>query len=173
MASKWLIISLYLYFIFHRIQSRESLLQCWRCEVTIQSSEQAEVFLDDCEAKFDFTQHTREDCTGKCWKSVDLIDKQQLENKTDDRPLIKYKNRSKLKSSRRCFSADELIRAAELGINTSDGCRQIKKVNQKMKEICFCSDQDMCNRSYKSTYYFFLLCNPIFLVYFKTLYDTY
>ncbi|CAF3477278.1 unnamed protein product [Rotaria sp. Silwood1] len=132
MASKWfVVISLYFYLIFYRIHSRESSLQCWRCEVTIQSSKQAEVFLDDCEAHFDFTQHTREDCNGKCWKSVDLIDiRQQFENRTHDQSLIKYKNRSKLKSSRRCFSVDELIRAAELGINTSDGCRQLRSCSR-------------------------------------------
>ncbi|CAF3558784.1 unnamed protein product [Rotaria sp. Silwood1] len=177
MASKWfVVISLYFYLIFYRIHSRESSLQCWRCEVTIQSSKQAEVFLDDCEAHFDFTQHTREDCNGKCWKSVDLIDiRQQFENRTHDQSLIKYKNRSKLKSSRRCFSVDELIRAAELGINTSDGCRQVKKDDQKMKEICFCSDQDMCNNACKSKMNFFLFpFNLLFFLYMsKKLYDNY
>ncbi|CAF1335922.1 unnamed protein product [Rotaria sordida] len=134
MTSKWLIISLYFYLNFYQIQSHESSLQCWRCEFTIQSSEQAEVFFDNCEAQFDFTQHTQEDCTGKCWKSIDLIDIRQYENKTYNQLLIKNKNRSKLKSSRRCFSTDELIRAAELGINTSDGCRQKYEISYKAEQ---------------------------------------
>ncbi|CAF1942215.1 unnamed protein product [Rotaria magnacalcarata] len=166
MASKWLKMSFVFHLIFRTIKSDESLVHCWRCEVTIQS---ADVFRDDCDAHFDFTQHTREDCTGKCWKSVDLIDRQQYENKTDDRPIIKYRSRSKLKSSRRCFSANELIQAAELGINTSDGCRQVERDDQKVKEICFCSDQDLCNNACKSSNYVFLLFSSLFVLYFKKL----
>ena len=39
---------IFFYFILieHQIQSFESSLNCWRCEVTIQSTEQTGVFLD-------------------------------------------------------------------------------------------------------------------------------
>ncbi len=77
---------------------------------------------------------------------------------------MKYASISKLKSSRRCFSANELVRAAEMGVNTSDGCRQVKKDHKKMKEVCFCSDQDMCNNAFQLTNNFFLV---FFLYIFK------
>lgn len=114
----------------------------------------------DCRAQFDFTQHTRETCDGKCWKSMDLIDTPRLENST-------WRNHSwsffasalqwNLKASRRCFSANELVRAAEMGVNTSDGCRQVQRENKKTKEICFCSDQDMCNHTWQLNQHFSLL----------------
>lgn len=69
----------------------------------------------------------------------------QLGNSSRDRLKMKETALSSLRSSRRCFSSDELLRAAEMGISTSNGCRKIKQENDKMKEICFCSDQDMCN----------------------------
>lgn len=115
----------------------------------------------DCRAQFDFTQHTREICDGKCWKSVDLID--------DSKPWSNHSWRNhswlffasklqyNLKASRRCFSANELIRAAEMGVNTSDGCRQVQRENRKTREICFCSDQDMCNKTWKIDMEIFLL----------------
>jgi hypothetical protein len=183
MANKWLLISFYLSIILYQIKSHESLLQCWRCEVTVQSSEQHEVFLGgmcsfsnwfhiyidvykDCQAEFDFTQHTREDCNGKCWKSVDLIDPQQFENNTQHQSsLLKDAALSKLKSSRRCFSANELVRAAEMGVNTSDGCRQVKRNDRKIKAVCFCSDQDMCNSAFQLTKHFFIVFSSLFLVY--------
>jgi hypothetical protein len=79
MTGRRLLISFYLVMIYHHIQSLESSLQCWRCEVTVQSAEHTGVFLDgmcaysnwsvvnvdiyeDCQAQFDFIQYTREDC---------------------------------------------------------------------------------------------------------------
>ena len=105
----------------------------------------------DCQAQFDFTQHTREKCDGKCWKSVELIDSKRYLNHTRNQTISFFSllTLPKLKSSRRCFSANELIRAAEMGVNTSDGCRQVKRDNRKIKEVCFCSDQDMCNNTLK------------------------
>lgn len=125
------------------------------------------MFVKDCQAEFDFTQHTREDCDGKCWKSVDLIDTKKFRNSTENLTLLsfKYAAFSKLKSSRRCFSANELLRSAEMGVNTSDGCRQVKRDNKKTKEICFCSDQNMCNNAFKLTKKFYILCSFLFLVY--------
>jgi hypothetical protein len=105
------------------------------------------ITIEDCQAEFDFTQHRLEHCDGQCWKSVDLVDKFERMNSTGNRFQRQQRNATLLKSSRRCFSADELVRAAELGINTSNGCRQVKQNEKKIKEICFCSDQDMCNAS--------------------------
>ena len=82
-------------------------------------------------------------CDGKCWKSVDL----SHGNATGNRFFQRGRNLTLLKASRRCFSADELLRAADLGINTSSGCRKVKQNDQYVKEICFCSDQDLCNRA--------------------------
>jgi len=154
--------------------------------MTVQSTEQIGVFLDgmssfchsfhidiyvyeDCQAQFDFTQHTREDCDGKCWKSVDFIDASRFENYTRNRSLslFRHTSLSNLKSSRRCFSANELIRAAEMGVNTSDGCRQVKRDHKKMKEVCFCSDQDMCNMSLKLGNNLFILIISTFSYVFK------
>ena len=102
----------------------------------------------DCQAEFDFTQHKLEPCDGKCWKSVDLPEGLLNGSWTSNRFARLHRNATILKSSRRCFSADELLRAAELGINTSSGCRQVKHEGRKVKEVCFCSDQEMCNLSY-------------------------
>lgn len=81
------------------------------------------------------------------------------------------KSRLKLKSSRRCFSANELIQAAELGINTSDGCRQVRKDDHKVKEICFCSDQDMCNDAFYLTNYTFIIFLSVGILYLKKFHD--
>ncbi len=61
----------------------------------------------------------------------------RLGNNSLDRIKLKDAALSSLKSSRRCFSADELIRANEMGINTLNGCRKIKRANEKPQEICF------------------------------------
>ncbi|UJR09332.1 hypothetical protein I4U23_013575 [Adineta vaga] len=88
-------------------------------------------FFEDCRARFDFTQHTREACDGKCWKLVDLIETRTFENNTLNALLRRDADLFKLRSSRRCFSATELLRAAEMGVNTSDGCRQVQKRRSK------------------------------------------
>lgn len=46
-------------------------------------------------------------------------------------------------ASRRCFTSDELMKANAIGINTANGCRDIK-MREKIKHFCFC-DGDMCN----------------------------
>lgn len=99
----------------------------------------------DCQASFDFTEHTVEDCDGKCWRSVDLLDLKHLGNNSRERLLLKDNALATLRSSRRCFSSDELLRAAEMGISTANGCRKVQRENEKSKEICFCSDRDLCN----------------------------
>ncbi|CAF0921072.1 unnamed protein product [Adineta ricciae] len=149
MTNKWLLLILYLFNTFLSIKSREASLQCWKCEVTAQSSEEPGVFIDDCQAQFDFTEHTLEDCDGKCWKSIDLIDLKRIGNNSEERLKLKDKALASLRSSRRCFSADELLRANEMGIVTANGCRKLKRDSDKSKEICFCSDQDMCNQVMK------------------------
>ena len=167
MTSKWLLLILYLFNIFLSIKSREASLQCWKCEVTAQSSEEPGLFIDgivfclimacgssffvvvDCQAQFDFTEHTLEDCDGKCWKSIDLIDLKRIGNNSEERLKLKDKALASLRSTRRCFSADELLRANEMGIVTANGCRKLKRDSDKSKEICFCSDQDMCNQVMK------------------------
>jgi hypothetical protein len=88
----------------------------------------------------------------------------RLGNNSRERLKLKDAALSSLKSSRRCFSADELLRAAEMGINTSNGCRKIKRENEKSKEICFCSDQDMCNTVTKITENIFIYCSVIVFV---------
>ncbi|CAF1435220.1 unnamed protein product [Adineta steineri] len=121
--------------IFDQVKSNEPPLQCWKCEITVQSADKNGVFLDDCRGEFDFTQHRKEECDGKCWKSVDLIDTKRYENNSQIGLLLKHINQSKRKSSRRCFTANELVRASEMGVNTSDGCQQVKKDDTKMKEM--------------------------------------
>ena len=169
-----LIILIYVLTSFSKINSLDLPLSCWRCDKTVQASDHSGVFFDgtftflfestekkrdfivfyalDCHAYFDFTEHDREKCDGKCWKSVDLVD-----SRNNSSPFFKLTQFGKLKSSRRCFSATELIRAAEMGVNTSDGCRQVERNDRKIKEICFCSDQDMCNRTWKLTDNAFIL----------------
>ena len=91
---------------------------------------------------------------------MDLIDPKRLENNTwHNHSWLFFTSalRLNLKASRRCFSANELVRAAEMGVNTSDGCRQVQRENKKTKEICFCSDQDMCNNTYQLNQQIFLL----------------
>jgi hypothetical protein len=46
MTSQWLLISFCLWMIFHQIIFGESSLECWRCEVTVQSSNTTGLFLD-------------------------------------------------------------------------------------------------------------------------------
>lgn len=50
-------------------------------------------------------------------------------------------------ASRRCFTSDELMKANAIGINTANGCRDIK-MREKVKHFCFC-DSDMCNKALK------------------------
>lgn len=50
-------------------------------------------------------------------------------------------------ASRRCFTSDELMKANAIGINTANGCRDIK-MREKVKHFCFC-DSDMCNAGLK------------------------
>ena len=86
-----------------------------------------------------------------------------LGNNSRERLLLKDNALSSLRSSRRCFSSDELLRAAEMGISTANGCRQVKRENEKAKEICFCSDQDLCNDQMKlAENHFLLLINLLF-----------
>ena len=118
----------------------------------------------DCQAQFDFTEHTLVDCDGKCWKSVDLIDMKRLGNDSRERLKLKDKAFASLRSNRQCFSADELLRAAEMGINTGNGCRKITRENDKPQEICFCSDQDLCNRNSKIPKNIFMYCTTIFFL---------
>lgn len=55
-----------------------------------------------------------------------------------------------------------------MGINTSNGCRKIKRENDKSLEICFCSDQDLCNQVTKLTKNYFIIivisCSVILFV---------
>ena len=46
MTNKWLLLILFLLNIFYQINSREFSLQCWRCEVTVESVVEPGVFLD-------------------------------------------------------------------------------------------------------------------------------
>ncbi len=85
----------------------------------------------------------------------------RLGNNSRERIKLKDDALSSLRSSRQCFSADELLRAAEMGINTSNGCRKINRENDKPKEICFCSDQDMCNKVTKIKENYFVYCSTI------------
>ena len=52
-------------------------------------------------------------------------------------------------ASRRCFTSDELMKANAIGINTANGCRNIK-MRDKTKHFCFC-DGDMCNGAARLT----------------------
>lgn len=117
-----------------------------------------------CQAQFDFTEHTLEDCDGKCWKSVDLIDLKHLGNNSMERYKLKDAALSSLKSSRRCFSVAELVQTADMEITTSDGCRIIKRENKKSVEMCFCSDQDMCNGLTQLTLNFFIYSSTVSFV---------
>lgn len=46
MTSKWLLLILYLLNISDYINSRESSLQCWKCDVSVESTEEPGVFQD-------------------------------------------------------------------------------------------------------------------------------
>jgi hypothetical protein len=48
-----------------------------------------------------------------------------------------------------------------MGINTANGCRKLNRENEKSKEICFCSDQDMCNKVNQVTTNFLIYCSNI------------
>lgn len=86
----------------------------------------------------------------------------RLGNDSRERVKLKDKALASLRSNRQCFSADELLRAAEMGINTANGCRKITRDNDKSQEICFCSDQDLCNRDSQVTKNLFMYCTTIF-----------
>ena len=148
MTNAWLLLLLLSLFVNVCHQSN---LQCWKCEITRESHDEPGTFIDACQAQFDFSEHSLDDCDGKCWKSVDLLDRKHLSigNSSRQRLEIKDKAISNLRSSRRCFSSDQLLQAAALGINIEDGCRQIRRKNETDKEICFCSDQDLCNRMFR------------------------
>ncbi len=46
-----------------------NIILCWRCEEP------------ECNRFFDFTQHTAEQCDGKCWKSYDIIEAKTKEER--------------------------------------------------------------------------------------------
>lgn len=46
-----------------------NIILCWRCEES------------ECNRYFDFTQHTAEQCDGKCWKSYDIIEAKTKEER--------------------------------------------------------------------------------------------
>lgn len=46
-----------------------NIILCWRCEEA------------ECNRYFDFTQHTAEQCDGKCWKSYDIIEAKTKEER--------------------------------------------------------------------------------------------
>lgn len=46
MTGRWLLLSVYLLNIFDQINSRDSPIQCWKCEVLIRSIEDPEILLD-------------------------------------------------------------------------------------------------------------------------------
>ena len=46
-----------------------NIILCWRCEEA------------ECNRFFDFTQHTAEQCDGKCWKSFDIIEAKTKEER--------------------------------------------------------------------------------------------
>jgi len=56
-----------------------------------------------------------------------------------------------------------------MGVNTSDGCRQVKRDNRKMKEVCFCSDQNMCNNTLKLPNNLFILVVSFVFVHLLTI----
>jgi hypothetical protein len=58
-----------------------------------------------------------------------------------------------------------------MGMNTSDGCRQVKRNDRKIKEVCFCSDEDMCNNAFELPKNFFTLLSVSFSVYLNKLYN--
>ena len=101
-----------------------NVILCWRCEET------------ECNKYFDFTQHNAEQCDGKCWKSYDVVEAKSREDR---------EKQVEAPASRRCFTSDELMKANAIGVNTANGCRDIK-MRDKTKHFCFC-DGDMCNGS--------------------------
>ncbi len=57
-----------------------NIILCWRCEEA------------ECNRFFDFTQHTAEQCDGKCWKSFDIIEaktKEEREQATGKTEILK------------------------------------------------------------------------------------
>ncbi|CAF0931473.1 unnamed protein product [Didymodactylos carnosus] len=101
-------------------------LQCWRCEPK------------ECHRHFDFTQHRMESCDGKCWKSFEVIETKTKEDreKAEETPAL-----------RQCFSSEDLTKASTIGLNTANGCRDVK-MREKIKKFCFC-DSNMCNGTKK------------------------
>ncbi len=99
-----------------------NVILCWRCEEA------------ECNKYFDFTQHAAEQCDGKCWKSYDVV---QVKSRKEQEESVE------MPASRRCFTSDELMKANAIGVNTANGCRDIK-MRDRTKHFCFC-DGDMCN----------------------------
>ncbi|CAF1101036.1 unnamed protein product, partial [Didymodactylos carnosus] len=113
-------------------------LQCWRCEPK------------ECHRHFDFTQHRMESCDGKCWKSFEVIETKTKEDreKAEETPAL-----------RQCFSSEDLTKASTIGLNTANGCRDVK-MREKIKKFCFC-DSNMCNGTKK------LYSSVVFVVNFR------
>ena len=53
-----------------------NIILCWRCEEA------------ECNRFFDFTQHTAEQCDGKCWKSFDIIEAKTKEEREQATGII-------------------------------------------------------------------------------------
>ncbi|CAF1275129.1 unnamed protein product, partial [Didymodactylos carnosus] len=136
MLNNCLVLSFYIInLIFNQIPLTKGLLgylQCWKCEITSPTDDEGEM-RHDCNIHFDFTQHTTEQCDGKCWKSFEKLKSNNSMNKNID---------DDIRASRRCFKSDELMKANSIGIRITNGCYDLKIANDKIKNICFC-DNDM------------------------------
>ncbi|RNA33305.1 hypothetical protein BpHYR1_034447 [Brachionus plicatilis] len=106
-------------------------LRCWRCDYD--DTEQ-------CVKSFDFTKHKHEPCDGKCLKAFE---------KTHARTKEEIAKAQMTPTIRKCVSLKEIQSLNNLGINTNNGCHDIRTTKRKHKLYCFC-ENDLCNKSSKS-----------------------
>ena len=118
----------------------QPLVQCWRCDTLKSDQEQfAASRKFACLRHFDFTQHSAEECDGKCWMSYEVIEpKTKAEREKAIRMVDEVPD-----TDRRCFTSEDLTKASMIGLNAANGCRDVK-MREKVKKFCFC-DTDFCN----------------------------
>ncbi|CAF0773603.1 unnamed protein product [Brachionus calyciflorus] len=109
-----------------------SYLRCWKCDYD--DTEQ-------CVKNFDFTKHKHEPCDGKCLKAFE---------KTHARTKEEIAKAQMTPTIRKCVSQKEIQSLNSLGINTGNGCHDIRTTKRKHKLYCFC-ENDLCNGANKLT----------------------
>jgi len=107
-------------------------LRCWRCDYDDP---------EQCVKNFDFTKHKHEACDGKCLKAFE---------KVEARTKVEIDKAQLTPTIRKCVSQKEISSLQALGVNTKNGCHDLRTTKRRHKLYCFC-ETDLCNHSSRNS----------------------